>query len=85
MIPVKSVLPSGNFLADTCLPEDLNFTIGILKILKKEAPDVNFIDFRIHENHENVVFFQILPLLDCHKINMGTNFENPMVKIWILS
>ena len=37
----------------------------------------NFIDFRNHKNYENLAFSGTLPLLDCHKINKRTNFENP--------
>ena len=33
------------------------------------------------KNHENLAF---LPILDCHKTNTETNFENPHGKIWIL-
>ena len=37
-----------------------------------------------HENDENSALSRILLLLDCHKINTETNFENPQDKIWIL-
>ena len=33
------------------------------------------------KNHEDLAF---LPILDCHKTNTETNFENPHGKIWIL-
>ena len=76
--------PQVIFLAEHILPEDLNFYHWDFENSEKGGFQVNLVDFRTHENHENVVFLQILPLLDCHKINMGTNFKNHMVKIWIL-
>ena len=43
----------------------------------KEGSQINFVDFRIYKNHGNLARYEILPLLDCNKINMGTKFENP--------
>ena len=61
-----------------------------MKILKNETSrSISLISEFMKHDHETVVFSQILPLLDYHKINTGTNFENPQgksldlkVKMW---
>ena len=38
------------------------------------------VNFGIHESNETLAFLRILSLLDCHRIKMGTNLENPQAK-----